>query len=42
MFYAALSLWLALKFWAKYDPDPALHPNAPRMSASEFNMWYAL
>ncbi len=43
MLYGALSLWIALKFWARYDPDPALHtvdhPAQTPMTDGQFNVW---
>ena len=42
MLYGALSLWVALKFWARYDPDPALYPAGalpPPMTDTEFTKW---
>ena len=40
MLYSALALWLALKLWVRYDPDPALYPDAVPMTEAEFNKWY--
>jgi hypothetical protein len=36
MFYSALSLWLGLKFFARYDPQDGSTPMTPQ----EFNVWY--
>ena len=43
MFYGALSLWIALKFWARFDPDPSTFPPSspppPALTDTQFNYW---
>jgi hypothetical protein len=39
MFYGALTLWLGLNMWARFDPDPKTSTNLKPMTPSEFNKW---
>ena len=40
MFYSALSLWIALKFWKAFDPEPVEGKPAPApMTDLQFAKW---
>ena len=43
MFYSTLSLWLALKFWQRFDPDPAAYPPSspppPPLTDAQITLW---